>query len=306
MANVRGRYISLSSSSERRIRLKQHLQKFGLSQHYSCFHAIRGDAQAAASRGLRAGEWGLWQSWLQLLEKELSRPYLDYDWLHIVEDDVELSRHFLMFCQKLKPEPPSFDMLFTDMYVNPSVYRALSEEHQQLQEKGEIHFKTDVYTGCTASVLIHRERIAAVLNCLRNCIRGDQQILPLDNQLRRMIHQKSLRFARTAPFITGVTLNSISNSTIQESERAHQSVTLTQQICMNLRHQLSTLNHTQTTEELISLIQDLARADKREGRKDATRSITLSLIDLAEKYDLLRYNLQARLLGEPNNPQQFQ
>ena len=306
MANIRGHYISLSSSQQRRQRLEQQLQQLGLSQHYSCFHAIRGDAQAAATRGLRAGEWGLWQSWLQLLQKELNQPGPDYDWLHIVEDDVELSRHFVVFCQKLKPGLPSFDLLFTDMYVNPSIYRALSEEHQRLQDKGELHFKTDAYTGCTASVLIHRERIAEVLNCLQNCIESGKPTLPLDNQLRRMFHQKSLRFARTAPFITGVTLNSIRSSTIQESERAHQSVTLTQQICMNLRRQLSTLNHTQATEELVNLIQHLARADKREGRKDATRSITLSLIDLAEKYDLLRYNLQTRLLGEPNNPQQFQ
>ena len=37
MAVIRGRYISLSSSQQRRQRLEQHLQTLGVQEHYSWF-----------------------------------------------------------------------------------------------------------------------------------------------------------------------------------------------------------------------------------------------------------------------------
>ena len=58
---------------------------------------------------------------------------------------------------------------------------------------------------------------------------ADGPLLPLDNQLRRLFHQQQLRFARTAPFITGVQRESIEHSTIQERDQQDQSVLLTQQ-----------------------------------------------------------------------------
>ena len=40
MAVIRGRYISLSSSQQRRQRLEQHLQTLGVQEHYSWFPAV--------------------------------------------------------------------------------------------------------------------------------------------------------------------------------------------------------------------------------------------------------------------------
>ena len=303
MAVIRGRYISLSSSQQRRQRLEQHLQTLGVQEQYSWFPAVRGDAKAAAARGLRAGEWGLWQSWLNLLQEELRRQGSSYDWLHILEDDAELSRHFLMFSQQLKPAPPAFDLLFTDMYVNPSIHRSLSKDHKRLLAKGEIQFKTDLYTGCTASVLIHRTSISTVLRQLTACLEGKRALLPLDNQLRRLFHERKLRFARTAPFITGVQFEGIAESTIQEREQQDQSVLLTQQICSNLRRQLSVLNSGEPTGELIELMHRLAQDHGRPSRDELTRTITLQLMHLAEQRGLLRYGVQLRLQGEPDNEQ---
>ena len=303
MANIRGRYISLSSSQQRRQRLEQQLQQLGVQEQYSWFPAVRGDAKAAAARGLRAGEWGLWQSWLNLLQEELRHPASTGDLLHIVEDDAELSRHFLVFAQQLKPGVPDFDLLFTDMYVNPSIHRSLSKDHKRLRARGEIQFKTDVYTGCTSSVLIHRTSIPAVLRCLQDRVSANAPLLPLDNQLRRLFHERQLRFARTAPFITGVQFEGIAESTIQEREQQDQSLLLTQQICNNLRRQLSVLNSGEPTGELIELMHRLAQDHGRPSRDELTRNITLQLMQLAEQQNLLRYGVQPRLKGEPDNRQ---
>ena len=303
MAVIRGRYISLAESLERRSRLEQHLQELGVQERYSWFPAVRGDAEMAAARGLRPGEWGLWQSWLQLLKEELTHTQSTYDWLHIVEDDAELSSHFLAFCDHLKEGQPTFDLVFTDMYVNPSIHRSFAEEHQRLQTRGQIQLKTDLYTGCASSVLIHRQRIPLVLSRLQECLNSSRSLLPLDNQLLRLFHNKQLHFARTAPFITGVQKDSIAVSTIQQRNQEHRSVVVTQQICANLRRQLSVLETSNPADELIHLMHKLAKDCDQPSQEDLTRTITLQLMHLAEQQNLLRYNVQPRLKGEPSNPQ---
>ena len=303
MAVIRGRFISLASSQHRRSRLEQHLQELGVQKRYSWFPAIHGDAETAVARGLRPGEWGLWQSWLQLLKNELTNTPSPYDWLHIVEDDAELSSHLLAFCEHLREGQPTFDLLFTDMYVNPSIHRSFVEEHQRLQTRGQIQLKTDLYTGCASSVLIHRQRIPMVLSRLQKCLSGSRSLLPLDNQLLRLFHDKQLHFARTAPFITGVRKDSIAKSTIQQRNQDHRSVVVTQQICANLRRQLSVLETRNPANELIHLMLTLAEDCGQPSQEDLTRTISLELMHLAEQQNLLRYGVQPRLKGEPNNPQ---
>ena len=304
MAIVRGRYISLAKSSQRRSRLERHLQDLGVADRYVWFSAVRGDAQTADLRGLSAGEWGLWQSWLDLLQEEQSQPEKTYDWLHIVEDDAELSRQFLVFCQQLKPGLPSFELLFTDMYVNPSIYRSLAPQHQILQSHGEVQFRTDLYSGCTASVLIHRNCIPAVLHNLTISAKSKGPLLPRDNQFRQLIHQRQLRFARTAPFLSCVQNESFAASTIQEREQEDCSVVLTQQICSILRRQLSVLDNNNTTTELIHLMHELAQDHGYPNPGQLTQAITLELMNVANAQNLLRYSLQPRLKGQPDNPQQ--
>ena len=190
------------------------------------------------------------------------------------------------------------------MYVNPSVYRALAHEHEKLISRSEVKLKTDVYTGCAASVLIHRSRIEKVLHQLQQCINNQESLLPLDNHFRKIFSRKQLHFARTAPFLTGVNPESIANSTIQAREKQNATVVMTQYICTNLRHQLSILPTDNGTHELLILIQQLAKKYKNLNQHELTTSINLELIQIAEKNNLLSYSLQPRLQGERDNPQQ--
>ena len=152
-------------------------------------------------------------------------------------------------------------------------------------------------------MLIHRTCIPAVLHCLEKSVNADGPLLPLDNQLRRLFHQQQLRFARTAPFITGVQFEGIAESTIQERGQQDQSVLLTQQVCSNLRRQLSVLETNDPTGELIQLMQRLAQDHGQPSQDELTRAITLQLMHLAEQQNLLRYGVQPRLKGEPDNGQ---
>ena len=78
---------------------------------------------------------------------------------------------------------------------------------------------------------------------------------------------------------------------------------LTQQICSNLRRQLSVLNSGEPTGELIQLMHRLAQDHGQPSQDELTRAITLQLMHLAEQLNLLRYGVQLRLKGEPDNEQ---
>ena len=169
--------------------------------------------------------------------------------------------------------------------------------------KGAVQLKTDMYTGCTASVLIHKTCIPAVLRCLKDTVNSDGRLLPLDNQLRRLIQLRQLRFGRTAPFITGVFNESIEQSTIQERENDEHCIALTQQICANLRRQLSVLETNNPNGALIQLMQQLAQDRGQPSHKEMNRTICMALMQLAEAQGLLRYSLQPRLQGDPDNEQ---
>ena len=137
-------------------------------------------------------------------------------------------------------------------------------------------------------------------NCLKECASKTRPLLPLDNQLRRLIHERKLSFARTAPFLTSVRKSSITESTIQESEKDDHSVVLTQRICTNLRRQLSIMKTSKTSYELIQLIEELAQ--NKAKKVDFGQIITQQMIQLAETHDLLRYKSHDRLKGEPDYP----
>ena len=302
MTQLKGVFINLDDQRERRSRLERHLGQLGLEGRYQRFSAVRGDPDRARERGLNPGEFGLWQSWLDLLQSASASEGFDY--LHIVEDDVELSREFVVFSEGLNPDGGAFDLLVTDMYVNPSIHRALAMQHDQQRRQRVIDVRSDLYTGCLASVLIHRQRIGPVLEQLKQPFEAGCRLLPLDNALRQLQQQGKLRIGRTLPFLTGVWADSITRSSIQPRQQQDAEVLLTQRICSNLRRQLSVLCHNKLTAELADLLEQLAKTRGPDQGWSTRIGISQRLMDLADQQDLLRFASDPRLFHQPDNPQQ--
>lgn len=128
MAHAFGIIISLPESKARQTRLTQHLESLDIAQHYSFFPALRGSPSAAERRGLSSGEDGLWRSVLAVL----NQPQNGADYLHILEDDAELSPQFWQWLQQLQPhQNKDCQLLFTDMYAGATVYpKLLALTHQ--------------------------------------------------------------------------------------------------------------------------------------------------------------------------------
>ena len=303
MAKIWGCYVNLVRCEERRQRLERNLKELGIAQRYERFRAISGDEQNARDRGLNAGEFGIWQTWLELLSNISTATTSEWDYLHVLEDDAEISSQFIDFCDQLSGSEPVFDLLVTDMYVNPSIHRTLAEQHDQMKRRDAIKILRDVYSGCLSSVMIHRDRVTSVLRLLEDVWTQPGQLLPLDNTLRRLLHEKRLSIARTAPFLTSVREEDVLQSSIQPRQNQLVEVVLTQALCTHLRRQLSTLEDNEDLASISQLLIRLSEAKNSNQSRRTRRLLTEQMLHIAEKESLLMYARDPRLDAEPDNGQ---
>ena len=121
MAKVKGKYINMNKSADRRERIEEQIHKFSLVENYTRFEAVEGNADEAKFKGLSSGELGIWQSWLKLLKVENQKGIKDYDYLHIMEDDIVITDDLIKMCEQLDGKKPRPEIIATDMYVNPFI-----------------------------------------------------------------------------------------------------------------------------------------------------------------------------------------
>lgn len=303
MAKIAGRYINLKRSTERRKQIESQFKILGLINTYKRFEAVEGDANEAKSRGLSCGELGIWRSWLKLLREEGSKEIKEYDYLHIMEDDIIITKDFFSLTNKLSAKRPKCEIIATDMYVNPSVYRAISKDHMNRKLKREYAVYTDLYTGCCVSMLIHKECIDKVLTILENNFKEEKLLLPLDNFLRYLVRNNKLVVGRCAPFVTTINKSSIEESTIQKRKESPQVVLLTQELCTVLRQHLSTYEPKGTVQELTELMRKIAELNEDNTKEMFEADLIRNILDICDSQQLLRYQYDRRLEGQPDNEQ---
>ena len=301
MVRVRGLYINLEEAAERREQISGHLQELGLKQTYQRFPACRSDPAEAAARNLSVGELGLWKSWLALLEEQVDAAETnEFDYLHILEDDAELSSLLPAFLQGLGAERSDFDLLFTEIYVNPPLWQILQPEVEAIRKSNTVVLYRKHYTGCASSVLIPRGRIRHVEMVLRKNIEDSQALLPLDNSLRLLKQDGQLSMACTIPFLSAVRLAGIGKSTIQSQKDENDPQRLTQELNALLRRQLSVLWDDGTTAAVMQVILRLAEAQQNE---QCAEQLLEAGVCLAIYHALPRYRVDPRLKGQPDNRQ---
>ena len=135
---------------------------------YQRFNAIKGDKtkETITKKNLSDGEIGIWKSWIKILETESRNKHKNYRYLHIIEDDAVISKEFYQIIERIASNNFPFDILITDMYVNPPLYKELSGEYRKLIKLGKYAITTDLYSGCIASVIIPTEKINYILNSI--------------------------------------------------------------------------------------------------------------------------------------------
>ena len=301
MVRVRGLFINLDEAAERRDQISGHLQELGLGQTYSRFPACRSDPAEAAARNLHVGELGLWKSWLALLEEQIDAAEAnEFDYLHILEDDAELSSLLPIFLQGLGAERSDFDLLFTEMYVTPEIWLHLKNQVETIRRSNSVILHRDRYNGCASSVLIPRTRIRLIEQTIRRQIESSAALLPFDNCLRLLKHNRQLSLACTMPFLSAVRLSGIGMSTIQINVDQNNPLRLTQELNALLRRDLSVLGDAASSEAVMRIVRELAQATQCQ---DFSRQLVEAAVRIAIDQSLMRYRVDPRLKGQPDNPQ---
>ena len=301
MKNFKGIYINLAECVERRRQFKGQLNTLGISGYYERFEAIKGNKDEAKLRGISAGEIGLWKSWMKILEDQKDKKK-DYYYIHIAEDDALLSKTFVELIEKVGEEP-DWDILATDMYVNPSIYKSWQESHRKLFRENKIGIIKGIYTGCTSSMVIPIQSCDKILELLKKEWITNKNLIPIDNMFVRLSQNKEIRIARSAPFVTSVREESITDSTIQSQLDVNQAIKSTQQICFHLRRQLSVFNKSNDAIQIASEVMKLAKMAGEDIENNIEDQLLADLVQLMEMNKLTRYKHRKNLIGEPLNKQ---
>lgn len=304
MQKIRGRYINLSESGARRAKIEKQLHDLQLENNYERFDAIRGEAQEAKERGLKAGELGLWKSWLGILKEEKNRKEEQSRFLHIIEDDCKLTNYLYKLIKADDNLEERFDILATDMYVNPSIYETLINTCKDCIDNKTINYVNNIYTGCTSSMLIHQTKIEKVYSILENEYIKKERLIPLDNYLRRCNKNNELKIVATLPFLTSIQLEELEDSTIQSYNDQHKAIILTQKLCGLLRQELCITENKKSLKVFIEIYKKLKAEIRNEHDKRKEDEIFISLIlERMAKEELLRYRIYPGLIQESDNPQ---
>ena len=97
-----------------------------------------------------------------------------------------------------------WDMLATDMYVNPSIYKSWIESHRKLFREKKIGIIKGIYTGCTSSIVMPMHSCDKILEVLKREWISGKNLIPIDNMFVRLSQNKEIKIARSAPFVTSV------------------------------------------------------------------------------------------------------
>lgn len=207
-APLRGLYINLARSPERRERCDQQLADHGLNDRYQRLEAI--DGQAASidhpDTAFTPGKLGCWLSHLAALKAASEHP----GHTHILEDDFQLTARFSPFIATIDQhtaEAGHWDILFTDIDLagmfNVATMKALVARVDRLSAAG--HLVLDdakpLYAAGNSSYIVNGASAPRVYQLMREGLASN---LPNDLWMRKLIREDRLKARVTLPFVTTV------------------------------------------------------------------------------------------------------
>jgi hypothetical protein len=199
-----GYFINLERSHDRRASIESGLKRAGIGDRYRRFEAIDGRL-AALKRptNLHPGALGCLFSHAALM----SLPHPRDRFLHVIEDDATLSRHFVPLMEHLIASGAlrPFDLVFTDVapFPNdvPMIDKLKTAYDAATADAGPRFWLLDLklfqFVG-TTSYFVNPESLDKVKAVLRNTTPP----LPVDSLYLKMIQLGHLRAACIFPFVT--------------------------------------------------------------------------------------------------------
>jgi len=224
-----GFYINLDRSPERRRTLEAHIAELGLKDHYARFAAVDGKTVDLSPHALKPGEVGVFLSHYKALEQAKGAGKC----VHIVEDDVILSKHVRPVIEGAVANNlfDHYDVVFTDSVVNChlGLLKNLTNFFDQVQipPDGVLRYTdlklmdlTQVFFAAFQSYVVGPKSIDRLLALYRHEIAAGLKT-PVDIFIQQQVLARKLRATCAFPFLTSFRIDEITTSTIgDQAERA--------------------------------------------------------------------------------------
>ena len=204
-----GHYINLDRNPERRAAIEEQFALLDPRHHYARFPAVDGNLCDVDAPGLSAGEIGCLLSHYMLLESRTDGAAH----LHVVEDDVVLTKRAVLFLEQVIGAGilDDHDILFTETAVHMDLpwcrearrhYKTLIERAADGTVSG-VTFRLIPFVGGTASYLVNRRSVRLVCDILgQELDRGARR--PIDILLRDAVIAGLLRARSLFPFVSTI------------------------------------------------------------------------------------------------------
>lgn len=218
----RGLYINLDRSPERRDRIEEQIQLYGLSERYERFPAIDASTVRLGAGMLSAAQLACFQSNYELLKKAKASGIA----VHVLEDDVVLSKQTESAILTLQERGAfsNFDIVFTETFVETDIklLRLLKTWFEWYERDGFSQIRvcdiTRAYSGGSTSYVVEPAAMDKVLSIMKSGI--EEASLPIDLLLRREAAKGRLRLGCIFPFVTTIQVGELAQTTIKDRDTA--------------------------------------------------------------------------------------
>ena len=222
-----GVLINLDSQAGRLAAMRAGLKALGLLDRYERLSAVVGSTQPGSK--LSPGAMGCFLSHRRALDS--AKPGV---FLHILEDDVDLSRHFDAAVRAAigAGALANHDIVFTSLIVIPSDFQMLrgleSAYVQNMRSSvplfGILDLKGLMFAG-TGSYLVNPASVVQVRRLLDDALNGPMN-QPIDLLYRSAAWDGRLRAGCLFPFLTATRIDAVESSAIRPGDRTAQTMDL--------------------------------------------------------------------------------
>jgi GR25 family glycosyltransferase involved in LPS biosynthesis len=217
--SYQGFYINLDRSPTRRAQIEGELARYGLSHRYRRFAAADGNVLNFPNPHLSTAEIGCFSSHYELLRQNIAST----QHLHVLEDDAVLSSLTAQTIDKTISSGliDQYDVLFTETFITPINfdYRDAIGLFEKAVERDPAGAIVDLrpavirHIAGTSSYLVNRRSIPRLVEIFEREL-GRGAAAAIDIFMREAMSQGMLATACLFPFVTGVRLDEVFDSTI--------------------------------------------------------------------------------------------
>ena len=230
--NIRGFYINLDRSTDRRRRMEWQLERLSLLGSYTRHVAVKGNVPQIKGSPLTDGEIGCFASHCAVLQRAAALGRA----VHVMEDDVLLSGEASVLLADIPQSGwlDQFDIVFTETFIPIDLeylrfYWSAYRTFRQAKDAGTanssfsiLDLRHRLFAGMTSYVVSAKAAATIGLLLEQELQRGPAA--PVDLFVRKLIHEGHLRAACIFPFVTSIDLRDALATTIANRYGGHESV----------------------------------------------------------------------------------